>query len=233
MLSFLVSRALASILDEADRPLVILDRLRISGRGVEPIDSPEQPGFRIARIGETIGRLCDFIRFRGLDDIGGHDDHEFGFLLLVVVRAKQRAENRQVEEAWKTVDDLLRSGLEKSRGGDGAARRNLDTRLVLAGEKCRDGCAVDDLGVLFVYFGRFGRKMKQDAALGQNHGGKPQSNAIMLELGADLANSITRAAGRGWNRYFAANGELRNLARNCGNRGLRDDARNAIALEGL
>src|ERR1700730_14737054 len=211
MLSFLVSRALASILDKADRPLVILDRLRISGRCVELIDSPEQPGLRIARIGEAIGRFRDFIGFRGLDDIGGHDDHEFGFLLLVVVRAKQRAENRQVEEAWKTVDDLLRSGLEKSRGGDGAARRNLDTRLVLAGEKCRDVRARNDKGVLLIYFGHFGRKMKQDAALGQNHGGKPQSDAIRLELRADLANSIARAARRGWNRYFATDGELRTL----------------------
>src|ERR1700738_772552 len=102
MLSFLDSVALASIQDEADRPFVILDRLRISGRGIELIDTPEQPGLRIARVGEAIGRFRDFIWFRGLDDIGGHNDHEFGFLLLVVVRAKQRAENRQVEEAWKT-----------------------------------------------------------------------------------------------------------------------------------
>src|SRR5580704_14357342 len=207
MLSFLDSVALASILDEADRPLVILDGLRIAGRGVKLVDSPEQPGLRIARIGETIGRLCDFIRFRGLDDVGGHNDHEFGFLLLVVVRAKQRAENRQVEEAWKTVDDLLRSGLEKSRGGDGAARRNLDTRLVLAGEKCRDVRARDEKGVLEIYFGHFGREMKQDPALGQNYGRESQCDAIRLELRADLANSIARAARRGWNRYFATDGE--------------------------
>src|ERR1700730_3893598 len=75
--------------------------------------------------------------------------------------------------------------------------------------------------------------MKQDAALGQNHGGKPQSDAKRLELGADLATSSDRAAGRGWNRYLAADGELRTLARYRGNRGLREDARNAIALEGL
>jgi hypothetical protein len=40
MLSFLDSVALASILDKADRPLVILDGLRIAGSGVELVDPP-------------------------------------------------------------------------------------------------------------------------------------------------------------------------------------------------
>src|ERR1700732_424951 len=118
MLSFLDSVALASILDKADRPLVILHGLWIAGSSVELVDPPEQPGLRIARIGETVGRPRDFAWFHRFDDVGGHNDHEFGFMPLVVARAKQRADNRQVEEDWKTVDDLLRFGLEKTRGGD-------------------------------------------------------------------------------------------------------------------
>src|ERR1700730_896673 len=107
MLSFLDWVALASILDEADRSLVILDGLRIAWRGVEPIDSPEQPGLRIARIGETIGRLCNLIWLRGLDDVGGPNNHKLGLLPPVIVRAKQRAENGQIEEPRKAIDGLL------------------------------------------------------------------------------------------------------------------------------
>src|SRR5208283_3786474 len=113
--------ALISILDEADRPLVILDGLRIAWRGIELVHAAEQPGLRIGRIGEAIGGFRNFIRPCRLDDVGRDDDHEFGFLPQIIARAKQRPENRQIEEAWQTVDGLPRYRLEKSRGGDRTA----------------------------------------------------------------------------------------------------------------
>src|SRR3981081_2028002 len=198
MLSFL--DALASILDEADRSFVILDRLRISGRVMELIDTPEQPGLRIARVGEAIGRFRDFIRPYRFNDVGGHNDHEFGFMPLVIVRAKQRADNRQGEEAWKTIDDLLRFGLDKPRGGDGAAGRDLDRRLILTGEKCGDGEASERrsrLGVIYV--SHFRSKGRLDAALCQNYGGEPQRDTIILVEDGDGAKAAYRAARRAGN----------------------------------
>ena len=93
---------------------------------VDRVQAAEQNGFGIGGRHETVcrGRQLGFLS-RG-DEIGGHHHYQFGFVVLKIATAKQRAQNRHILEAGKRVELLFGGVLHQAGDGEAAARWQFD-----------------------------------------------------------------------------------------------------------
>src|SRR3954471_17108688 len=111
-------RLCVSINDEAEIALHSADGIDAGGDPVDPIDAPEQGGLRIgSRRKAVIGPRHFLLRDRA-DDIGRHDDHQFGLMVDEVLAPEQLSKNRYLVHARHSVDGLLGLFLDQSRHRD-------------------------------------------------------------------------------------------------------------------
>ena len=75
------------------------------------------------------------------DEIGRHHHDQFGFVVLEIAAAEQRAQDRHVLEAGKRVDLLLGGVLHQPGDGEAAAGRQFDRGLRPAHRQAREWSA--------------------------------------------------------------------------------------------
>ena len=74
---------------------------------------------------------------------GRHDDHQLGLFPLIIARAEQGAEDRQIHQAGESVDDLTRNCLQQAGRGNRAAGGQFDAGRILARQQAGGGHALD------------------------------------------------------------------------------------------
>src|SRR5215213_7867357 len=129
-----------SINDEAKIALDPVDGIDAGGEAVDPVDAPEQRGLGIGcRRKSVIGPRQLFLRDRA-DDIGRHENHQFGLVIDEVLAAEQRAQNRQLVEPRQALDGLLGLLLDQAghryRAAGGYFQRGLGTAGLDRGNGC-------------------------------------------------------------------------------------------------